>query len=561
MESAKKRKFLIGLGVYAVILLLIVAVTNVASFNQWFSALLRLFRPVLIGLVLAYLLNTFFRFFERKLLYKVKPHGLRRGLSLALTYLTLFLIITVLLLLIIPQLVATITDFTKNADTFAETTLHDLNLFINWANGILPTKSDGSGLIPPANPVHIQRTVEEFFKSLMLDGKLFEQLVNAETIGAIVSIAENFFSLLADILIGLFISIYLLNTKEKRYAQIMRLRRALFDDKVNEVITRICKTADRSFGGYLKGMLLDSAMVGLLVYIAISIIGVPYAILIAAIIGITNIIPIIGPFIGVIPTAVIVLLTDPSKVIPFVLCILVVQQIDGNIVAPRILGDNTGVSPLCVVIAICTMGNLWGLAGMILGVPLFATVLELTSELLDKRLKNKGLPTDTDLYYTPDLTEQHDGGTVIARIREKKARKRPVSVGGEGNLSATERFRLDTYELAKKHKLFSLDSEERTEQFAEEEAELAAVAEEDILAEEQLAEELWNAETAQADGASEETVSEIVSEKATECMSESLSENVPASEPSLTESCDPAENAESPHEDTPPADTEQTDSV
>ncbi len=499
METTQKRKFLIGLVIYAVILLLFVAITSIAGINQWFAGVLRLFRPVLIGLVLAYLLNTFFRFYERKLLYKVKPHGLRRGLSLTLTYLTLFLIITVLLLLIVPQLVETVADFVNNADAFAQTALYDLNLVIDWINGFLPAKADGSPLLPPANPMHIRRTVEEFFESLMLNGKLLTQIVNAETIGTIVAVAENFFSLLTDILLGLFISLYLLNTKEKRYAQIMRFRHAVFSDQVNAVITRICSTADRSFGGYLKGMLLDSLMVGILVYIAISIIGVPYAILIAAVIGITNVIPIIGPFIGVIPTAIIVLLTEPAMVIPFVLCILVVQQLDGNIVAPRILGENTGVSPLCVMIAICTMGTLWGLAGMILGVPLFATVLELTGEILDKKLRQKGLPTDTELYYTPDLTEQHEGGTVIDRMREKKIRKRPVPVGGEGNLTATERFRLDTYELARKHELFSVKSEEILDRFAAEEAELAASAEEEILAEELRAEELWDETEENAD--------------------------------------------------------------
>ena len=484
MEAAKKRKFLIGLAVYAAILLLIVVVTNIAPFNQWFAQLLRLLRPVLIGLILAYLLNTFFRFYERKLLYKVKPHGLRRVLSLTLTYLTLFLIIAALLLLIIPQLVNTIVDFMDNSEAFAETALYDLNLVIDWINGILPSKSDGSGFLAPANPVHIKRTVEEFFHSLMIDGKLLEQLVNAETIGTVIAVAGNFVSLMTDILFGLFISIYLLTSKEKRYAQIMRLRRALFNDKVNAFITHVCETADRSFGGYLKGMILDSAMIGILVYIVISIIGVPYAMLIATVIGITNVIPIIGPFIGVIPTAIIILLTKPSMVIPFVICVLIIQQIDGNIIAPRILGDNTGVSPLCVVIAICTMGTLWGLAGMILGVPLFATVLELTSEALDKRLKKKGLPTDTEIYYTPALTEQHDGKTVFDRIRKKKVSP-PVSTGGEGNLTAQERFQLDTYELARKHELFSLRSEEILERFAEEEAALAAKTEEELLAEEQ----------------------------------------------------------------------------
>ena len=478
MEATKKRRLLIGLTVYATVLLLMVMVTNITPFNQWFMQILRLLRPVLIGLVLAYLLNSFFRFYERKLLYKVKPHGLRRVLSLVLTYLSLLLIIAALVLLIIPQLVNTIVDFMDNSAAFAETALYDLNLIIDWINGILPSKSDGSGFLAPANPVHIKRTVEEFLRSFMLDGKLLEQMVNAELIGTVITAAGNFVSLMADILFGLFISIYLLNSKEKRYAQIMRLRRALFNDDVNATITRVCETADRSFGGYLKGMLLDSVMVGVLVYIAISIIGVPYPMLIATVIGITNVIPIIGPFIGVIPTAIIVLLTQPSMVLPFVLCILVVQQLDGNILAPRILGDNTGVSPLCVVIAICTMGSLWGLAGMILGVPLFATVLELTSVALDKRLKSKGLPTDTEIYYNPALTEHHGNKTVFDRIRKKKTYPLPLSTGGEGDLTAQERLRLDTYELARKHELFSIRSDEVLERFSEESAELSAKIEE-----------------------------------------------------------------------------------
>jgi predicted PurR-regulated permease PerM len=179
MEATKKRRLLIGLTVYATVLLLMVMVTNITPFNQWFMQILRLLRPVLIGLVLAYLLNSFFRFYERKLLYKVKPHGLRRVLSLVLTYLSLLLIIAALVLLIIPQLVNTIVDFMDNSAAFAETALYDLNLIIDWINGILPTKSDGSGFLAPANPVHIKRTVEEFLRSLMLDGKLLEGSVRS----------------------------------------------------------------------------------------------------------------------------------------------------------------------------------------------------------------------------------------------------------------------------------------------------------------------------------------------------------------------------------------------
>jgi predicted PurR-regulated permease PerM len=183
----------------------------------------------------------------------------------------------------------------------------------------------------------------------------------------------------------------LLINKEKRYAQIMRFRRAFLSDKVNTFITTVCTTADRSFGGFLRGKILDSSIVGVLVYCLISLVGVPYAILLAVIVAITDIVPVIGPFIGVIPSAVIVLLTDPGKVIPFLLCILLVQQIDGNILAPKILGENTGISSLCVIIAISTMGSLFGLIGMIIGVPLMAVIYDLVRKFVysDKRLRRR----------------------------------------------------------------------------------------------------------------------------------------------------------------------------
>jgi hypothetical protein len=135
----------------------------------------------------------------------------------------------------------------------------------------------------------------------------------------------------------------------------------------------------------------------------ISIFQVPYAILIAAVVAVTDIIPVVGPFIGIVPAAVIILLTDPPKLIPFLLIILLIQQVEGNIISPKILGEQTGISSLCVIIAISVMGAIWGFAGMILGVPLFATVIELISDYLDGRLRKKGLPVQTEYYATDTM--------------------------------------------------------------------------------------------------------------------------------------------------------------
>lgn len=486
--SNQRKKQIIAISVYAVLFLALLLISNLGHFNKWISALLSLFRPVLIGLVLAYLCNPFFRFYERKMFVKIQPHGLRRTISLIFTYLTLFAIIGVLIMLIVPQLVSSITDFIDNSNDFLHKMVGTVNGLIFKVNGMLPTKENGLGMIPPLRPETISEGMTKLFLSIEIDSKMLMQFINTETIGSIISIAEGIVDLIGDVLFGLFISLYLLNTKEKRYAQIMRWRRAFFSESVNAGITKICTTADKSFGGFLKGKILDSCMVGILVYISISLLGVPYAVLIAVIVAITDIVPVIGPFIGVIPSAVIILLTDPTKVIPFILCILVIQQIDGNILAPKILGENTGVSSLCVMIAITTLGSLWGLAGMVLGVPLFATVLELTSDFLDSRLKKKGLSTATEDYYMPELAgeEQPPAENVFAKMQKRLALRRhaPATEGGTGALNTYERFGLDTYELAQKHNLFSEKSEELLMEFAAEEAILAEETEEKVSQEE-----------------------------------------------------------------------------
>ncbi|MBR3893566.1 MAG: AI-2E family transporter [Clostridia bacterium] len=456
-EKTQKGRLGLAVAVYVAIFVLLLFVSNIDAFSNWIGNLLLLLRPILIGLVLAYLLNPFFRFFERKLFQKIHPHALRRGISLVFTYLTLTLIFALLLVLIVPQLVESIANFIDNFDSYIETAAADFNGFLAGINSVLPKKADGSGMIPFLNAEEMKESFSKMMSSLHIDAEMISTLITFDTLTMVGSILKNLVSILTDTIFGIFISLYLLNTKELRYAQIMRLRRAFFSDKVNERITNVCATADRSFGGFLKGKVLDSAIIGVLVYLAISLLGVPYAILIAAIVAITDIVPIIGPFIGVIPSAVIILLTEPKKVIPFLLCILIVQQIDGNIIAPKILGENTGVSSLCVIVAITTMGSIWGLAGMVLGVPLFATVLELSGAWLDKRLQKKGLPTDTDSYLSAELTEAKKAKRTSSkgRARKKNSRNPELNLGGAGDLNGFERLRLDAYDLACRHGLFS----------------------------------------------------------------------------------------------------------
>ncbi|MBQ8310080.1 MAG: AI-2E family transporter [Clostridia bacterium] len=427
--------------------LAVFSILHLDRINYWLGYVAYLLRPVLIGLCIAYLCNPIFRMFEHKLLFNVHPDGLRRVLSLICTYIMLFLIFFALIMLIVPQLIASILDFFNNYESFLKNALENVN-------GLITSLNDSfSYSLPTLVYEDILEQVDGLLSNLDLQGFL-DDLLTYSNITTLLTALNDVFFIVVDVIFGLVISIYILNSKEKRYAQIMRLRRAIFGDTLNRRITEICEVADRSFGGFLRGKLLDSTIVGILVYIIISIMQVPYAVLIAVIIGITDIVPVIGPFIGVIPSAIIILLTDPIKVIPFLLCILIVQQIDGNILAPKILGDNTGVSSLCVMIAITVMGSIWGLFGMVLGVPLFATVLELTDRYLKKKLKEKGLPAGTEHYYGKQ-TEVAIEKSIAKKKRKQASDGITRTCGGKGDLTQYELDALKAYTLVRKHGLDS----------------------------------------------------------------------------------------------------------
>ena len=477
MEEQQKKNywFPISIAVGAAFVLLLLILYK-EPLNAFIGSLLDLFRPVLIGLVLAYFANSIFRFFERKVFLKVKPSSVRRVLSLLLSYAVICLILVVLLLLILPQLFESIGGFLRNYNEHLETSVDALNSLIFRINTLLPERTGGMAHIPYLKLDEILKSLESFVASLDLSMEDLAAYFTPEAFGSLITVASGLVSLVADIVLGIFISIYLLNRKEKFYAQILRFRRAFFSDSFNRALTRIISTADRSFGSFIKGKLVDSSIVGLLVYLALSLLQVPNALLIAVIVGITDIVPIIGPFVGVVPSGVIILLTEPSKLIPFLLCILVIQQIDGNIIAPKILGENTGVSSLCVMIAITVMGAIWGLAGMVIGVPLFATVGELFSAYLDKRLEKKGLPAET-AYYSEDLPMEDapKREPLLSRLQRRILRLRRQSEdGGRGDLTDRERDQLEIYAAAKRHHILAEDYEGNLAQFAAERASVKA---------------------------------------------------------------------------------------
>ena len=541
--------------VYAVVFFLIVALSNLRAINSFLARVLDILSPVLLGLCIAYLINPLFRVFERRAFYRVRPASLRRTLALLLTYAVVVALIAGLLLLIIPQLIGSIKTFAGSFNSRMDSLVEQLNTLIDWLNARLPGH-DGSPAITPLDRATVLKKVNELWNSLT---ELIKKSIDSGSISRIFAIIGQTASVVTDIILAIFISLYILATKELRYAQIKKLRVAWIPPRVNATLTRILSIADRSFGGFLRGKILDSFIVGVLVYLFCLIARIPNPILIAVIVGITDIIPVIGPFIGVIPSAVIILLTDPIKVVFFLIAILVIQQIDGNIIAPKILGDNTGVSSLCVMIAIILMGSLWGLVGMIVGVPLFATVLELLKINIGKRLAAKGLPDETESYYAPDAyagTPESARG-IRPRKKRRNAEKTAESAGvttGAGRLSRTERLNLGTLSLAMRHGLFRDPNDEALEAFAADEAQFLAKINAATQAENPTAEKpAESAESAETESAEETPPAEEKIE-----MSGVAEE--PADTPAEAESAEDSSPSTSPAEASEPAEaSDQTE--
>ena len=443
-ERSFRRKLITAVVVYAILFLLLLLVINRTKLGDWMDGVTELFRPIIIGLALAYLLNPFFRFYERRLFYRMRPMGLRRAVALLLTYLTLFAIIGLLLLLILPSLYDSLVRFFNNYDNYVTTAVHQFNRILENIDLFFDNIGITQNFIKYLDIEEVRQTLSLAFLNYDRIIETVGKLLGGSG-GSVVGTISNIAGIAADILFALFISLYLLSTKEQRYAQIMRLRRALFDDRVNAYITRVCTVADRSFGGFLEGKVVDSIIIGLMTYVAVLIFRIPYPALVATIVGVTNVLPFFGPILGAVPTSIIVLLTEPSKVLTLLIIIVIIQQIDGNIIGPKILGNNTGISSLCVLIAISTMGSIGGFVGMLLGVPLFATVLTLTEERLVKRLRSRGLSSATENYYpadslidpTSDLQSRSDR---LVRRMEKRYLRTVVRERAGETLSRKEQF-------------------------------------------------------------------------------------------------------------------------
>ena len=395
-NAEKKTLVFFGLAVTALILYLIV---NFPAVTALFSTVFDILQPLIIGAVIAYLCNPILKLYEYRVFRKMKKDGIRRGLSMFLTILTALLIVALVVLMIVPQLLSSFEDLTNNWKSYVDTLLSSVQLVLNKITANLPIDVDISSTDRVTELIeNTYGSIEDFYVEA-IKPKL-EGFLNIDTV---FNSAMAMFSFLTDTILSCFVAGYILGSKEKRKAQVAKFRRAMFSSETDARITSVVRLVDKSFGGFLYGSIVDSVLVAIVTYIFMAIFRIsPYNLLIATFVGITNIIPFFGPFIGAIPSFFIVLISNPAKAFWFLVLILVIQQIDGNIIVPKILGENTGISSLSVLIAITIGGALWGVVGMLIGVPLFAVLIELVKQNVERRLAARGEPVDTMDYYSQD---------------------------------------------------------------------------------------------------------------------------------------------------------------
>ena len=413
--------------VFAIFVLILYLISNLPAVASFLGKILSILSPVIGGAAVAYICNPILNFLERHPLRRIRSHEIKRMLSIFLTFLFFILVIAAIGLLIIPQLISSFKALIAQYENYIANAITSLNALITKVTQNLPFDIPEEALNNFFSLEKLNALLETLLGNV---GDLFETLPSK-----IQSYGAKLFSTISNTILALFISFYLLATKETRLAQVKKLCAALFNEKQNRFINKTVSLTHNAFGGYLGGKVIDALMVGIVYFIVFSIFRIPYAAMLATVMGVMNILPFFGPLIGTIPSCFIVLISEPNKVILFIILILVVGQIDANIIEPKILGNRTGVSSLCVIVAISVMSNLWGLPGMIFAVPLFAVVVTLLEDFANEKLAQKGLSDDLDDYYDDEEIEEP--------VRKRKSK-----------ITLSKRYYLDyaRFVLAKKSK-------------------------------------------------------------------------------------------------------------
>lgn len=357
------------------------------GFTDFWKQLTQILQPVIIGLVVAYLLNPLMKWVDGKM-YGIltervkneeKAKNLARGLAITASLLFLVGIVVLLIAAIVPSILQSIQGVVTTLPS-------EVKSLVAWINDFAKGDSQVADIA--------ERVITEasnFFENWMKNTFIPQAEVYIASVTSGVILTVKFF---INIVVGLIISVYVMANQEKFAGQAKKIIFAIFKPVRANVIVRTIRKSNEIFGGFISGKILDSAIIGVLAYIVLAIMKMPDTVLVAVIIGVTNIIPFFGPFIGAIPSFIIIVLQNPMQGLYFLIFVVILQQIDGNIIGPKILGNSTGLSSFWVVFAILVFGGLWGFPGMLLGVPIMAVIYYIVRNIVEYILKRRGIPVD-----------------------------------------------------------------------------------------------------------------------------------------------------------------------
>lgn len=370
--------------------------SNLRGFYALLLDFFDIISPILFGCLFAYLMNPIMkrtqRFFE-KLLAKTKLSD-RKQLTMAKTggllvsLLVLAFAVYALIALIVPNIISSLEELLQQSKLEGY-----YNRINDWVNNVFAGTR-----------------FEEWFHD-NLDSLLkiltdwLKKIDISKLLTGVTSSVYSVVMFVFNMLVGVVAAVYILLYKKKLCAQAKKITVAVFNTKHTNRLFEIARRTNRIFSGYVIGKIIDAIFVGVVTYFALLIMGMPYAPLIAVLVGVTNIIPFFGPFLGAIPSALLLLIEQPIDALYFIIFILVLQMIDGNIIENRILGEKLGISDLWVLVAILVFGGIFGFGGMLLGVPIFAVIYTLIVDGVNERLKRKRYPADTNLYYSLQCVE------------------------------------------------------------------------------------------------------------------------------------------------------------
>ena len=392
--SKLRQQFGRGITIFLVVaasILFYFALLRLTNLSDMLSRVIDVVKPVIYGCVIAYLLNPIVKnvdkyllpVLEKKMKKKESAAGISRGLGVLTAVLVLICLIVALCNLLIPELYFSIRNMIF-------TLPGQLNDLVNQLNDMATSDSTTSAFLKTAveEGTHM---LETWLRTDLLTKT--NELMSNLTVGVI-----NVINTVFDFLIGLIVSIYILFSKETFTSQCKKSVYALFSPHRANMILHFTTKSNEIFGGFVIGKIIDSAIIGVLCFFGLSVLDMPYIVLISVIVGVTNVIPFFGPYIGAVPSTILIMLSDPMKGLYFIIFILVLQQFDGNILGPKILGNSTGLSAFWVIVAILLGGGLFGFVGMVMGVPAFAVLYYVAELILNSKLERKNLPASSKMY-------------------------------------------------------------------------------------------------------------------------------------------------------------------